>query len=502
MKSKTYSKKLFLAVVTASFATSFFTYADTLATWLVPTSTAAVSQTISGSTAFSEMITLNAINFTGTFALSSSGWGGSGFTTQATPGAGVSKNFNFSITAKPGNQIVVTEVANIQMTQTSGGTGPDVYTVYYSLDNWATSTQMASVSGCKAVAKDLTTSINEFLKLNSGANAITVKSNKTLAFRIVGTLAGSTGGTARLLKDAVFTLIGTVSATPVPSLVWGGGEIGVWDYTTTNWLDGSTPTAFSSGALATISSPSSITVEASGVTAAVLTNSISSGATTISGGVLDVPTLVKEGAGTLNISNTFTNITTVQLNAGRLALWGGRTNNLGGGSSITGMPNLTMVDGTTLDLGDTDQYVANFNGAGTVVMTNVNSSGAPVNDFKVACTIPSSFSGSITGVGTFRLSGGVFTNLGNNTYTGGTWISNGATMYIADESALPVQTKDNPLTTTNGPGTAVDLRISSGGGLLGLYHPFPSRSIVRLEIRRRMVRSEFSRRLILLPTLS
>jgi len=460
MKSNSYFKKLFLVAVTTGFGISTSAFADTLGSWLIPGSSTAATVNSSFSSPNTEISTLG---FTGTPTSSSSGWGGTGFSTSTNISASASKNFNFYVKAQPGYQVVINGVSNFSFI--SSPQGPTTWTLFYSsTSDFASATQIASITGAGNTTKNITLDLTTALT----ASPIIVRSGKTGFFRLVGTAAVTASGTGRIPASTTVSVLGTIAFAPVPSLVWGGGEIGVWDYTTTNWLDGSTPTAFSSGALATISSPSSITVEASGVTAAVLTNSIDSGATTIGGGLLDVPTLVKTGAGTLNISNTFTNITTVQLNAGRLALWGGRTNNLGGGSSITGMPNLTMAAGTTFDLGDTDQYVANFNGAGTVVMTNVTSSGAPVNDFKVTCTTPSTFSGSITGVGIFRLCGGVFTNLGDNTYTGGTWISNGATMYLGLENALPAQTKDNPLTTTNAPGTAVDLRISSGGGTLAM----------------------------------
>lgn len=450
------------------FAISSSVFADTLATWPVPTSTGVANQTISGSTTFSGKITVNPVNFTGTFASSSTGWGGSQFTTASTLGAGVSKNFNFSITANTGNQIVVTEVANIQMTQASGGTGPDVYTVYYSLDNWATSTQMASVSGCRAVAKDLTTPINDYLKAGSGANSITVKSGKTLAIRIVGTSAGNSSGTARLLKDATFTLIGTVSVAPVANLVWGGAVTGIWDYDINNlaWLDGSTSVPYSSGSMATISSASTLTIVPTGVDAGALTNSISSGTTTLSGGALTTGTLIKSGGGTLVFSNTVgvnNSINAVNLSGGTLVLQGGGTNRIG-------TPSLAMAEGSILDLGDTDQNVTDFNGSGTVVMTNMGPSAAdsnrivPINDFKATPATPSTFSGQITGTGTFRLGGGTLTLEGNNTYTGQTVMNGtGAILYIWGQSNIPAQTAFDPLLDglPNGEQYATDLRFAN-----------------------------------------
>ena len=411
----------------------------------------------------------------------SASWGYSGSTSQSisTFSAALANGdyFEWSLTASPGYELSITGFGTLDLYRSSAG--PTNVGLYYSLDNFATPPiALGTISSISTAAATPTPGTGLF-----NASPIAVRSGQTITFRLAGYGATAFGGTGRIKGNAGtsdFTILGTttVLATPPKSVLWNGLPGATWSTNSADlfWLDDlNQAVCFNDGDTPSFNADASVLVAPAGVIVPSMTNNPSAGQNqTFSGGVIKcLSSLTKNGDGALNISNIFTNLVDVQLNGGKLALWGGGTNNLGGGSSITGMPNLTMAAGTTFDLGDTDQNVANFNGAGTVMMTNINSSGAPANDFKVACTIPSSFSGSITGVGTFRLSGGVFTNLGNNTYTGGTWISNGATMYIADESALPVQTKDNPLTTTNGPGTAVDLRISSGGGTLGALSSVP-----------------------------
>jgi len=442
------------------FAISSSVFADTLATWVVPASTPTPSAgtTISGSTSLTG-VTVGSIGFTGSFASSASGWAGTGWATSTATGPSVSKNFNFSLTAQNGYQIQVTSVEGLKLTQ--GTSGPDVLTVYFTLDStWSSSYQIGSVSGAKGTEQNIATLINTYL----ATNQIQIKSGKTLYMRIVGTSAGSsTAGTSRILAGTM-NILGTVSVAPIPNLVWGGAVTGVWDYEVNNlaWLDGATPSAFSSGALATISSASVLTIAPSGVDAGAVTNSISSGTTTLTGGALTTGTLIKSGSGALVFSNTAgvnNSISSVNLSGGKLVLQGSGTNRIG-------TPSLVMATGSTFDLGDTDQNVTDFNGSGTVVMTNMGPSAAdsnrivPINDFKATPATPSTFSGQITGTGTFRLGGGTLTLEGNNTYTGQTVMNGtGAILYIWGQSNIPAQTAFN--SAQDGEQYATDLRFAN-----------------------------------------
>jgi autotransporter-associated beta strand protein len=439
------------------FVVSSSAFADTLGSWLIPASSTAASVSSSFSAPNTE---IGVLGFTGNPTSSSAGWGGTLFATSATISASASKNFFFSVKAQPGYQVLVNGVSNFSLI--SSPSGPTAWTLFYSSTaDFLSATQIASITGVGNQTKDITGTLTAALI----ANPITVRSGATAYFRLVGTASGSTAGTGRIPANTTISVLGSIaSSAPFPSLVWGGAVTGAWDYATNNlaWLNGATPSAFSSGALATISSASALTIAPTGVDAGTLTNSISSGTTTLSGGALTAGTLIKSGNGTLVFSNTVgvnNSINAVNLSGGKLVLQGSGTNRIG-------TPSLVMAEGSTLDLGDTDQNVTDFNGSGTVVMTNMAPSATdsnrivPINDFKATPATPSTFSGQITGTGSFRLGGGILTLEGNNTYTGQTVMNGtGAILYIWGQSNIPAQTAFN--SAQDGEQYATDLRFAN-----------------------------------------
>ena len=464
----------FIKFVSSFCAIGFFisssVFADTLGSWVIPGSG---SLTTISSSANLQGVTVGPMGSTagstGTpLGATSSGWGGPGFSTVATVSASASKNFSFAVSASAGYDVVINGVSNLRVA--SSLSGPNVLTLFYSTSStFATSTQIAQVTGVFNTTQtlDMTTVVTDALT----ANPITVRSGATVYFRLVGTSAVTTGGSGRIPVGTV-SVLGTVAVSSAPNLVWGGAVTGVWDYDINNlaWLDGSTSVAYSSGAMATISSASTLTIAPTGVDAGAVTNSISSGTTTLSGGALTAGTLIKSGGGTLVFSNTVgvnNSINAVNLSSGTLVLQGGGTNRIG-------TPSLVMAEGSTLDLGDTDQNVTDFNGSGTVVMTNMGPSAAdptrivPINDFKATPSTPSTFSGQITGTGSFRLGGGTLTLEGNNTYTGQTVMNGtGAILYIWGQSNIPAQTAFDPLLDglPNGEQYATDLRFANASTL-------------------------------------
>ena len=439
------------------FVVSSSAFADTLGSWLIPASSTAASVSSSFSAPNTE---IGVLGFTGNPTSSSAGWGGTLFATSATISASASKNFFFSVKAQPGYQVLVNGVSNFSLI--SSPSGPTAWTLFYSSTaDFLSATQIASITGVGNQTKDITGTLTAALI----ANPITVRSGATAYFRLVGTASGSTAGTGRIPANTTISVLGSIaSSAPFPSLVWGGAVTGAWDYATDNlvWLNGATPSAFSSGALATISSASALTIAPTGVDAGTLTNSISSGTTTLSGGALTAGTLIKSGNGALVFSNTVgvnNSINAVNLSGGTLVLQGGGTNRIG-------TPSLVMAAGSMLDLGDTDQNVSDFNGSGTVVMTNMGPSTTdptrtvPINDFKATPATPSTFSGQITGTGSFRLGGGILTLEGNNTYTGQTVMNGtGAILYIWGQSNIPAQTAFN--SAQDGEQYATDLRFAN-----------------------------------------
>jgi autotransporter-associated beta strand protein len=283
---------------------------------------------------------------------------------------------------------------------------------------------------------------------------------------------------AKLVTAPDFSILGTVADATLQSLVWNGGNGGLWSDTSGdfNWLSDTTPAAFNSGDIATINSTETVVVSAGGVFAASVTNNISSGTTTLSGGALTTAKLTKSGGGALVFSNTLntTNaISAIELTGGTLKLQLSETE-----KETLGTPILTMAGGTVFDFGACDQQtLAGLSGLGTIRMTNLvtvtntndlSTSLAGNNDLKVRSITPTTYSGSIEGVGSLYVNGGTFGLAGSNSYTGVTYVSNNGVLLVASQASLPTQTRLDPLTFSNGIFGATDLRLSTGGGTLQL----------------------------------
>ena len=280
------------------FAISSSVFADTLGSWAIPASSIAQSLTSSVNAAGT---TVSALGFTGTATSSSGGWGGTGFSTQTTIGANESKNFNFNIIANAGYQIVVNGVSNFSFI--SSLSGPTTWTLFYSSTaDFASPTQIVSITEAGNTTKDITSDLTTALQ----ANPITVSSGTTAYFRLVGTASVKTTGTARIPSNTTISVLGTVGTIQLASLTWNGGSTGSWNYDNSNlvWLDGLNSVPFSSGAIATINSASSLTVDAGGVLAGAFTNNISSGTTVIGGGTLSSGAILNIGAGKLSLQSS------------------------------------------------------------------------------------------------------------------------------------------------------------------------------------------------------
>ena len=293
---------------------SYSAFADTLGSWAIPASNLASSLT---SSANATGATVSVLGFTGTATSSSAGWGGTGFSANATISASASKNYNFYITANPGSEIVINGVSNFSFI--SSLSGPTTWTLFYSSTaDFASPTQIASITGAGNQTKDITTTLTDALT----ANPITVSSGTTAYFRLVGTASVATNGSARIPSGTTISVLGTVGTTQLASLTWSGGSIGSWDYSSANlvWLDGLSSVAFSSGAIATISSASSLTVDAGGVLAGAFTNNISSGTTVIDGGALSSGAILNIGAGKLSLQSSNNATTLVNSGLGTLSL--------------------------------------------------------------------------------------------------------------------------------------------------------------------------------------
>jgi rhamnogalacturonan endolyase len=138
------------------------------------------------------------------------------------------------------------------------------------------------------------------------------------------------------------------SATPgivvIPGLVWTGSTSSTWDTTTTNWLNGFTPTAYADGdnVLFNNSAASASVVVNSAVSPGSVTFSNSSISYTLSGGsgIAGGASLVKTGSGSLTINNTNTYSGGTTISNGSIVI-----GNIGANSSGLGSGVVTFMSG-------------------------------------------------------------------------------------------------------------------------------------------------------------
>lgn len=492
--------------------------AQSLVNFTIPVSTATIRST--NSTNFSSAVaTTPALSIsTGVDLVSSAnGWGGtnwrststSSYPTETLPNNstatvtmdGVNQGgdyFEFAISAAAGKKITVNGVGALSFY--AGTSGPRNWALISStsgtfnidtnngVNAWTNPTYRTNAIFKSGVAGGTSYTLSAVNDYNAGLGGTTnpaanviIGSGRTVTFRIVGyggTSGAGTGRMAKLVTAPDFSILGTVADATLQSLVWNGGNGGLWSDTSGdfNWLSGTTPAAFNSGDIATINSTETVVVSTGGVFAASVTNDISSGTTTLSGGALTTAKLTKSGGGTLVFSNTLntTNaINAIELTGGTLKLQLSETE-----KETLGTPILTMAGGTVFDFGACDQQtLAGLSGLGTIRMTNLvtvtntndlSTSLAGNNDLKIRSMTPTTYSGSIQGVGSLYVNGGTFGLAGSNSYTGVTYVSNNGVLLVASQASLPTQTRLDPLTFSNGIYGATDLRLSTGGGTLQL----------------------------------
>jgi len=196
------------------------------------------------------------------------------------------------------------------------------------------------------------------------------------------------------------------------SLTWAGGN-GNWNYTSSNWLDGSTSATFASGNNATINSGGTLTVRPEGVTAAEIAVSGANN-TTLTGGALTATAINKSGNGVLNLNTAGNYSAGVSVTAGTVQA------TVDG--SLSG--NVTLNAGTTLDIGTTANTVA----ALSVTDATINGTGKITTAVTAVTqnTGSSTIAAEISGDGSFTKAGaGTVTLSGANSYTGNTIVAGG-----------------------------------------------------------------------------
>jgi autotransporter-associated beta strand protein len=436
----------------------------------------------------------------------STAWGGTSWTALGTdPIANGTVNNDyiaFRVTASASDRVTITGVSRLVIQVSSSG--PKYWSLLYSSVNTdAAFTTPEKTFGPFEVTLPTTSSLNTEIttQLNTAMtlSQVVLEPSAVGYFRLVG-YGGATGsGSGRIVSSNTgvitpdFGIMGTSVVSNIPkSLVWNGASGATWNSGATTdlfWLNGSTSTYFNNGDNATFNGNASVSVVSTGVTTPYMTNSTSIGEIqTITGGSISCQLLMtKSGDGTLIFNpavDVDQNIYEINQTGGTIGISqsAGDSNN-----NVLGGPRWTMASNTVFDMGNSSyEIIRQLTGSGTIRMTNViastnaNNTNAFVanNDIHLRNTSNSIFGGSVQGVGQLTIDNGTITFTGANTYNGGTWISNAATLRLSSQASLPAQTQksvselgaDGLPYYTNGVFEVVDLRLSraaSTGGVMG-----------------------------------
>ena len=407
-------KKIILTLFTAiSLTPVAFAQTVTLASYDIPTSTSTTS--VAG-TAVSGVTAGNITIGSGlTPSSSSSGWRAKGYDqagqdATALAAANTGGDFwAFSMSAQANYTVTLTGFGSVGFG--ASGTGPKNWALLYSTSS-GFSSPTTVVTSLSATSATLTASAWTSALTTT---PISIAAGNTGYFRIVGYGASSgvdgTGGLLGNLGTADFTLLGTAQSL-LRSLTWAGGN-GDWNYTSSNWLDGSTSATFASGNNATINSGGTLTVRPEGVTAAEIAVSGANN-TTLTGGALTATSISKAGGGVLNLN------TAGNYSAG-VSVAGGTVQATVDGS-LSG--NVTLNAGTTLDIGTT----ANTVGALSATDATISGTGKITTTATAVTqtTGSSTIAAEISGAGSFSKAGaGTVTLSGANSYTGDTIVAGG-----------------------------------------------------------------------------
>jgi len=409
-------KKIILTLFTAISLTPVASAQTvTLASYDIPVSTGSITS-VAG-TAVSG-VTAGSITIGSGLALASSasGWRATGYDQTAQDATALAAAntggdyWAFSMSAQANYTVTLSGFGSVGFV--GSGTSPKNYALLYSTSSNFSSptTVVTSTINPGSTATMTTTAWTSAL----AASPITITAGNTAYFRIVGYGASGitgTGGLAGALGTADFTLLGTAQSL-LRSLTWAGGN-GNWNYTSSNWLDGSTSATFASGNNATINSGGTLTVRPEGVTAAEI-NVSGANSTTFTGGALTATAINKSGGGVLNL-NTAGNYST------GVSVTGGTVQATVDGS-LSG--NVTLNAGTTLDIGTTANTVAALSSTDATIngTGKITTSVTAVTQTTGSSTIAS----DISGAGSFTKAGaGTVTLSGANSYTGDTIVAGG-----------------------------------------------------------------------------
>lgn len=409
-------KKIILTLFTAISLTPVASAQTvTLASYDIPVSTTTISS-VAGTAA--PGVTAGSITIGSglTLASSSGGWRGTAFNQAGQDAAALAAAnaggdyWAFSMSAQANYNVTLNGFGSVGFVGSS--TGPKNWALLYSTssDFSSPTTVVASTFTPSSTAVMTTTAWTSAL----AATPISIAAGNTAYFRIVGYGASGTtgtGGLAGALGTADFTLLGTAQSL-LRSLTWAGGN-GDWNYTSSNWLDGSTSATFASGNNATINTGGTLTVRPEGVTAAEIAVSGANN-TTLTGGALTATAINKSGNGVLNLNTAGNYSSGVSVTAGTVQA------TVDG--SLSG--NVTLNAGTTLDIGTTANTVATL----SATDATINGTGKITTTVTAVTqtTGSSTIAAEISGAGSFTKAGaGTVTLSGANSYTGDTIVAGG-----------------------------------------------------------------------------
>ena len=241
------------------------------------------------------------------------------------------------------------------------------------------------------------------------------------------------------------------------TLTWTGAINDIWDYSSTNWTEGSGNTFFASGDNGIIETPAAITIRPEGVVADAITVRNTSGTASFGGGALSAASLAKSNDGDLELGVAAV-VTSLTLNNGSLAIVGSgsltATTVMNNASlayatsgtqtlaaEISGTGSISSAGGGTLSLTGTSTFTGSLaSAAGSTVQIAGGGIAAAriINDglLDLAGAGNHTVSGVVSGAGGVTKSGvGTVTLTGANTYTGPTSID-GGTLKLGHAQAL------------------------------------------------------------------
>ena len=239
------------------------------------------------------------------------------------------KCFTFAITAQPGKVLTINGVGSLSVM--ASGAGPGNWALLHSTSPsfstyTTTATWTSGVTRASSGAPSYTNSLVAPFTTALAASNVVVGSGRTAYFRLVGYEGWySTAGSGRIMGNLTapdFTILGTVADAPIQTFTWNGGSSGLWNYTDTNWLDGSgASSAFLADNNATFSIGATASITNTGVSVGFLSNNVPSGqSTTLRGGILNAASIINVAEGNLLIESTNSAATLVNSGLGTLSL--------------------------------------------------------------------------------------------------------------------------------------------------------------------------------------